>query len=56
MDGFAKASALGRRAQSNQIAPAIVYLASDLAGYASGANLVIDGGWLAANLTGQFEL
>ncbi len=43
----AKKTALGRFGRKEDIANAAVYLASDLAGYVTGENLIVDGGrWL----------
>ena len=36
---------LGRLAEPEEIAPAVLYLASDAASFATGTNLVIDGGY-----------
>lgn len=38
---------MGRMAVPDDIAPGAVYLLSDAAGYVTGQNLVIDGGWTA---------
>ena len=39
---------LGRVSQPEEIAPLIVFLASDESGYCTGAEFVIDGGMIAA--------
>ena len=38
---------LGRKAEVSEVTGAVVYLASDVAGYITGQNLIIDGGWTA---------
>ena len=38
---------LGRLAEPHEIAPAVLYLASDAASFATGTNVVIDGGYTA---------
>ena len=38
---------MGRVAQPEEIAPAVVYLGSDAASYVTGSVLVIDGGYTA---------
>jgi NAD(P)-dependent dehydrogenase (short-subunit alcohol dehydrogenase family) len=38
---------LGKLASAEDVAAAVVYLASDLAGMITGTSLVIDGGWTA---------
>lgn len=37
--------AIPRIAEPDEISPAIVYFASDLSGYATGSELLVDGGW-----------
>ena len=36
---------MGRLAEPQEIAPAVLYLASDAASFATGTNLVVDGGY-----------
>jgi 3alpha(or 20beta)-hydroxysteroid dehydrogenase len=37
--------AVPRIAEPDEISPAVIYFASDLSGYASGSELLVDGGW-----------
>jgi NAD(P)-dependent dehydrogenase (short-subunit alcohol dehydrogenase family) len=48
-----KQQLIHRKGQSEDIAAAAAYLASDEASFVTGANLVIDGGALAAGGAGQ---
>lgn len=44
---YAEKGALGRWARPSEIAGAVCFLASDAAGYVTGTELAVDGGWLA---------
>jgi NAD(P)-dependent dehydrogenase (short-subunit alcohol dehydrogenase family) len=44
-DVWVSSTPMGRIAEPREIAPAVVYLASDASSYATGTNLVIDGGY-----------
>lgn len=44
-DVWLASTPLGRLAEPREIAPAVLYLASDAASFATGTNLVIDGGY-----------
>jgi NAD(P)-dependent dehydrogenase (short-subunit alcohol dehydrogenase family) len=44
-DVWLSSTPLGRIAEPREIAPAVVYLASDASSYATGTNLLIDGGY-----------
>ena len=47
VEPYVKANPLGRTAQPEEIAGAVVYLCSDAASYTSGETIVLDGGHLA---------
>lgn len=52
-EGYARKSILGRWATPQEIAGAVVYLASDASSYVTGTCLFVDGGWTAAD--GRFQ-
>jgi NAD(P)-dependent dehydrogenase (short-subunit alcohol dehydrogenase family) len=55
LDAVAEASTLGRMGTPAEVAPAVVFLASDLATFASGSIVDIDGGWTAVTATDQVD-
>lgn len=47
VENFSQLSPLRRMSETEEVAPAILFLLSDKASYITGANLKIDGGWTA---------
>ena len=47
VDNYSRKVPLRRMARPEDIAPGVCFLLSDQAGYITGHNLVIDGGWTA---------
>ncbi len=46
-DAYARKSALGRWATADEIAGAVVFLASDASSFVTGTTITVDGGWTA---------
>lgn len=52
-DAYARKSALGRWSRPEELAGAVVYLASDASTFVTGSVLMVDGGWTAVD--GRFD-
>ncbi|MGV9300105.1 SDR family NAD(P)-dependent oxidoreductase [Amycolatopsis sp. NPDC003676] len=52
-DAYAQKGALGRWARADELAGAVVYLASDASTFVTGSVLAVDGGWTAVD--GRFD-
>ncbi|MGI8576198.1 MAG: SDR family NAD(P)-dependent oxidoreductase [Egibacteraceae bacterium] len=52
-EAYAQKSALGRWAHADELAGAVVYLASDASSFVTGSVLTVDGGWTAVD--GRYE-
>ncbi|WP_033295998.1 SDR family NAD(P)-dependent oxidoreductase [Amycolatopsis jejuensis] len=52
-EAYAKKGALGRWARAEELAGAVVYLASDASTFVTGSVLAVDGGWTAVD--GRFD-